>query len=228
MSVIFHGERDDLISYADLSDYFGVVEGSLNDTDGKDKWLSFILDGKELLVSKVPIRNNVSWDHLYSLGLVYGTDDDGMLLSWSTTPTNQLRTITLNGEIYKVRLIKGLTVDVLPVDMDGLVNYYRTVYGQYNTIDNSEWSRLFYPIVTDDPNMVIHVAPRLANYSMDDLQMSWEMNRGSATWCQEGAVSTVTNYRILRGYDGPSILSWSDCSGVRADYGWRPVLEIIV
>lgn len=87
--VEFLGETNSLITYANLSTHFDVTEGTLNTTSQANRWLHFTLDDKELYVSKVAIRNNITWDHLYSKGLVYGTNNTG--LNPTGTPTNLLR-----------------------------------------------------------------------------------------------------------------------------------------
>lgn len=216
MTVQFHGERDDLITYADFSNQLKVTQGNLNLTTEKDKWLSFTLDDKELLVSKANIRNDITWSYLYSRGLVYGSDDDGLYPT--RTPTNQLRIITLEGKTYKVRLLKGLSKNYNSTLCYGLVEYYRTISNGYHLYDHSEWARLFYPLVISDDNLSFYTGPKLAAYIIIELDL------GLFSWCQERHV-TDTTFRVLRGNDSPSRLYWSASSLVGTNRGWRACLE---
>lgn len=225
--VQFHGERDDLITYSEFSNQLEVAQGTLNNTDQKDKWLSFTLDDKELIVSKVAIRYDISWNHLYSRGLVYGSNDNGLCPAGN--PKNQCRTITLEGKTYKVRLLKGTTQQSLPNSYRDHMNYYRKVEGNYSLVDRSEWSRLFYPIVIDDPDLSFYTGPRLANYTVADLQMRWidtSQTPGSLNWCQEH-IRAIDTSCVVRGYNGPSGLYWYTSSSVYTSHGWRACIERI-
>ena len=217
--VEFLGELDSsFMTYSTLSTQLDVTQGNLNKTTQKDKWLHFKLDGKELIVSKVVVKSGISWDHLYSKGLVYGTDDNG--INPTGTPTNQLRTVNIAGKTYKARLLKGSDTDPFNTNTTG----YDLVGTQ-----ESEWSRLFYPIVTDDPNIKSYTGPMLANYTEAELQMRWTsatQTPGTYNWCQERHL-TGTNYRVFRGLYGPSYLSRGTSSVVYTDGGWRGCLELL-
>lgn len=216
-AVLFHGETDNLIDYSVLSEIFGVTQGTINSTSEANKWLHFELDETELYISKVAIRNSISWDYLYSKGLVYGTDDNGLFPNGNVT--NQYRTLRLNGKLYKVRLLEGYG----PNSIQGSTHKDFTTKSQV-----SEWSRLFYPIVTNDPSIKSYTGPMLANYTEVDLQMRWinaSLTPGSFNWCQEGATSAT--FRVVRGGYGPSYLTWDSSSTVATNYGWRCVLERI-
>jgi len=217
--VEFLGELDSsFMTYSTLSTTLGVTQGSLNTTSQKDKWLKFKLDGKELIVSKVAIRGSISWDHLYSKGLVYGTNDNG--INPTGTPTNQYRTVEIQGKTYKVRLLKGSDTDPFATDTGGY---------DLEGSRNSEWSRLFYPIVIDDPNITSYTGPMLASYSEADLQMRWidgTQTPGSYNWCQERHLA-ASNYRVLRGLAGPSRLNGYISSFDAANRGWRGCLELL-
>src|SRR5690606_20648235 len=97
---------------------------------------------------------------LYALGLVYGVDDVGAFPRG--TPTNQLRTITIRGKTYKCRLARGSNSDPYPINEIG---------NDPPESQNSEWSRLFYPITSDDPNITSYTGIKLAEYTMNDLQL---------------------------------------------------------
>lgn len=222
LGVEFLGETNSLITYTNLSTHFNVTEGNLNATNQTNRWLHFRLDDKEIYVSKVAIRNWISWDHLYSKGLVYGTNNNGVRPTG--TPTNQYRTITLNGKLYKARLLKGCNEGQDPyTHIPGVEHTYYDPPNSYQ----SEWSRLFYPIITDDTYAKSYTGPMLASYTETDLQMRWVnevTTPGSYAWCQE-THSTFTASRVIRGYLGPSYLRWNTSSIVDASLGWRCCLE---
>jgi len=217
--VEFLGELDSsFMTYSTLSTTLGVTQGTLNTTANANKWLHFKLDDKELIVSKVAIRSAISWDHLYSKGLVYGTDDNGLYPTG--TPTNQFKTITISDKTYKVRLLKGADPGNDPFSTTG----YDIVGTQV-----SEWSMLFYPIITNDPNIKSYTGPMLASYLEADLQMRYVSNTvtpGSYNWCQE-SYSPNMSYRVHRGHAGPSYFSAFTSSYAGSNRGWRGCLELL-
>lgn len=199
------GGETSLISYAALSTAMGVTVGTAM---AENTWLRVRLDGQEMYVAKTPLRNNLTWANLYALGLVYGTDDNGLFPSG--TPVNQLRTIDISGRTFKVRLLKGSEEDP---------------YGGPNGATDwagaqlSEWSRVFYPICS--ALVASYTGPKLASYTEAVLGMGGTIN-GRSSWCQE-LVSTNTSLRLMRGatlaYTAGGI---STSAGT--DIGWRPVL----
>lgn len=240
--VEFIEEIDDLITYKALSEHFEVDEGHLNETIEKDRWLSFKIDGKELYVSKVAVRSEISWCHLYTKGLVYGTDDNGASTPYATQVANQYKTIKLNKKLYKCRLLKGLDPDLIHyeyktfdvIELDTLPKKVNWRGHDLLETKYSEWNRLLYPIIIDDVNIVDYSGPRLASYQMKDLQLDWinyEETPGCFNWCQEYPYEISSgndfNNRILRGLAGPSYLSWAHSKPITQSYGWRVVLELV-
>lgn len=220
--VEFLGETNTLITYSALSTHFTVSEGIIDTTAQANRWLHFTIDNKEMYVSKVAVRNNITWDHLYSKGLVYGTNDNG--LHPTGTPTNQYKTITLNDKLYKCRLLKGANESQDPyTHIPGIES---GLYDPPNTY-TSEWSRLFYPIITNDPYAKSYTGPMLASYIEAELQMRYisvATTPGTYNWCQE---TYFTTSRVVRGHRGPSYLTWIGSSSVDASRGWRVCLELV-
>lgn len=180
------------------------------------EWLKFQIDGKYLMVARTPVVYNVSWDQLYQKGLVYGIDGYGLSQA-PTGPVNQLKIVEIQGEQYKVRLLKGCDTD-----------YYTNSAGLgYDLVGtrNSEWSRLFYPLVIDDANIVSYDGPKIASYTNQDLGIMSASN-GGYSWCQETLAANVAD-RVIRGYLGVSNLNTFAASQSDAYRGWRPVLEWI-
>jgi len=100
----FYGEvaSSDLIDGNGLASLVGLSAGiSQYSTIG---WLKFAYQDKIVYVAKKPIRYYLSWEALYNLGLVYGTDDYGIVPL--STPVNQYTTVTIDTHTYVVRLMK--------------------------------------------------------------------------------------------------------------------------
>lgn len=202
----FFGEvpATDLINGEDLSFLIAGANGmpgTLSAPHVNEPWLKFILDGKILYVHKKGIRHAVSWDQLNALDLVYGN-----------------RLIEINGYQYRIRLLKG-------ADTDPSIN---TTGNFLEGSHNSEWSRLFYPLVRDDVN--VPTRDPQAPYTNADLNMVWvdsATTPGAYSWCQEAHPGT-TNGRVIRGIYGVSYLYRNTSSLTTASYGWRPVLELVL
>lgn len=216
----FLGELDStFLTYADLCDHFGVEKTNMNATAQANKWLHFKRDGVELITSKVSVRGNITWGYLYSKGLVYGVNGFGRYPVGLNT--NQYRTITISGRVYKCRLMTGADTDpsTSSVGLD--------IVGTRN----SEWSALFYPIIIDDPNIVSYTGPKLANYTDAELQMTFINNTatpGTYAWCQEKHPrDTFTNARVQRGRYGAAQMNLNEYNATHANFGWRPILELV-
>ena len=190
-----------------LAYHIGLTAGIAQHTDSP--WLHFVLDGKTLYVAKKPYRHSVSWNHINAAGAVRGS-----------------RTVTINGSVYKVRLLKSVATGDIYAGGAGF-----DPVGTYG----SEWNRLMYPIHsgkhTDagNPSPVSKEGIRfgtLAQYTDTDLLVHHTVGNGSYSWCQE-TPSSSTGSRICRGHFGVSYLTWSPTSNVNSAYGWRPVLELI-
>lgn len=219
--VEFLGELgSEFLTYTGISSLLGVTEGNVNTTSQADKWLHFRLDGKELIVSKVAIRSSISYDQLYSHGLIYGTDDNGLSQPRGIAAKNQFQTVSTGGKDYKCRLLRGCDQNPSNLPSAG----YDLVGTQM-----SEWSRLFYPIITNDPNIKSYTGPMLSNYLEADLQMRYISSTatpGSYAWCQDTPISGSTS-RVLRGTSGPSYVTWNASSSVTVYRGWRGCLELL-
>lgn len=103
-------------------------------------WHKVANDGKILYIPRRTIRERVSWEDLYRVGCVYGTDDFGKYQL--DPPVNQLKIVSRNGQNFKVRLMSGL-------------NPTRTDFpGAGYTLDQeteSEWSRIYLRFLWETP-----------------------------------------------------------------------------
>jgi hypothetical protein len=176
-------------------------------------WFKFASNGKTLFVPKLPIRSNVSWPQLYAAGLVYGLNSGIGPFPLPTDATvQQTKRVTINGNVYKVRLLTGGNADPYP---SGEFN----VSNPANALD-SEYTKLVQRCWALDPNG----AP-WDNLAMEDMGMDGV----HLTWCQESHPYGPPN-RVHRGISGPAGFGSTD--GNYSDVGgytfmWRPVLELI-
>ena len=164
-NVDYYGEvsASDFFTGDELSTLLGVTQGELQNSN--TDWFKFGLHGGIIFIPKQSIRHTITWDHLYSRGLVYGTDDNG--ITPTGTPTNQLRIVTKNGFKYKVRLIRGSSID----PHNG-TNGTKLVITQC-----SEWNELMYRVSTDNPN---GTSENFAMYS--DTQLNITITSGNGTY----------------------------------------------
>lgn len=109
-------------------------------------WHKTIRNGKIIYVPENPF-GQCSWQALYQAGLVYGIDanyPDGAP-TINTTATNQLVKLALNGENYKVRLLRGVSdgsfANIARADFQS-----QTSMDDYAGSQDNEWSDLIYGI----------------------------------------------------------------------------------
>ncbi|NWN92306.1 hypothetical protein HLV39_12470 [Marinobacter adhaerens] len=227
----FFGEvsSGELFSGDDLALILGVTEGVAQNSDAG--WLKFAEDNEILFVAKRNFRHSISWDHLYSRGLVYGTDDDGQ--APRGTPTNQYTTVERSGNRFAVRLLTGANADPFD-DTDPL--FFTEDMHQLDIGAGSEWNRLIYRVhqdvpgdpATDGVRADRHGGPQVgenwANYSNSELNIAH--GNGYQSWCQEQS----TAYSAHRAFRGLSdVASFSRFVGSRTGSirGWRPALKLI-
>ncbi len=193
----------DLITGSELAAALGLTAGISQFSD--EPWLHFVdpVDRKTKYVAKKPYRRTVSWDHINAVDAVYGS-----------------RTIVINGKTYKVRLLKGSATDPY-VGMNG---------SDTPGTHGSEWNRLFYPLVPNPTNKPASGVSgegiefgSWADYTETELVMVRAGGNGNANWCQEAQGTNP----IYRGHLGVSYLHPRSASSADADYGWRPVLELV-
>lgn len=199
---LFLGEvpASELITGSALATATGLTQG--NGINSNEPWLCFKLkDGKFVYVAKKPLRHSVSWDHLHSKGVVFGSTE-----------------VTIKGRRFKVRLLKGADTD--PTDAV-------TGWDPAGT-ENSEWDRLIYNVHNGvHTNSTNRIPPgHWPLYSDTDLVVHTNGGNGRRSWCQETNVNDESR-RVNRGRNGVSYFHLGTSSSMTAPYGWRPVLELI-
>jgi len=231
MTAGFFGEvsADELFRGDELALMVGVTEGvAQNSTAG---WLKFAHNNKIKYIAKQTFRHAISWDHLYSRGIVYGTDDDGV--APRGTATNQLTTVDKDGSQFVVRLMTCANSDPF-AESDPL--FFTDDMHQMDIGGGSEWNELIYRVCADVPSDPLtdgmqadrHGGPQVganwAAYTASELNIT--TGNGRYAWGQEHSDATSA-YRVLRGYGGLAGFSRGIGSGVTHDRGWRPCLELI-
>ena len=139
-----------------------VTQGTLQNS-GTD-WFKFGLGDKTLFIPKLAFRRSIYWDHLCSRGLVYGADDN--CVAPIGTPTNQLTIVSKDGYNYKVRLIRGSSVDP----------HNGTLGTNLAITQGSEWNELMYRVSSANPN---DTSDNFAMYT--DAQLNITSGNGSFT-----------------------------------------------
>jgi hypothetical protein len=199
--VDWYGEvsAEKLIDGIALAKLIGLTAGTAQYSDAG--WLHVGLDDQELLIAKRPLQHSLNWNHLNAVKAVYGN-----------------LTVEINGQMYKVRLLKGANSDP-------------TVYAygyDVTSSHGSEWNRIFYRLTNNTytvaSNRKTSEQPfvHLAQYSEADLILDYRFGKGSYNWCQE---LTTGGDRLVRGFYGVSHSNKPIDGLGDSYYGWRPVLE---
>ncbi|WP_299316219.1 hypothetical protein [uncultured Halomonas sp.] len=231
MSAGLFGEvsASELFTGEELAFRLGVTEGTIHNSD--TRWLKFARNGKVIYGPMRTIMHSVSWDHLYSRGLVYGTDDEGT--APRGTPTNQYTTVERGGYRFLVSLFTGANAD--PFD-DTDERFYTDDMHELNIGGGSEWNELWYRVHEDVPSdpdtdgllATRHGGPQSggnwASYTNSELNVG--TGNGRSSWCQEQSLGAASR-RVHRGADGVAHFFRSTASNTTSSRGWRPRLELI-
>jgi hypothetical protein len=176
-------------------------------------WFKFASNGKILFIPKLPIRSNISWPQLYAAGLVYGLNSGIGPFPLPTDATvQQTKRVTINGNVYKVRLMTGGNADPYPSGEFNVSNPANALNSEYTQLVQRCWAL--------DPNG----AP-WDNLSMEEMGIDGV----HIMWCQESHPNGPFS-RVHRGISGPAGFGTTD--GNYTDVGgytfmWRPVLELV-
>lgn len=185
-------------------------------------WHKYIRKGKVLYVPQGPILvGGISYKSLYDKGLVFGVNGNGPYQPNGSTPTNQLKTVEVNGSKLKVRLMTGYD--------DALVGLATNVPNadEYLNPQPNEWDDLVYPLHESTP-----IAQRMANVAqLTATQLKMYTTNGTYTrqmvqelWNTTGPVFRGRNL-APRGYVA-SIYPFPGGHDTPAA-SWWPVLELM-
>lgn len=231
MTAGFFGEvsADELFRGDELALMVGVTEGTAQNSTAS--WLKFAHNGKIKYIAKQTFRHTISWDHLYSRGIVYGTDDTGV--APRGTATNQFTTVEKDGSQFVVRLMTCASADPFP-ESDPL--FFTADMYQMDIGGGSEWNELIYRVceyvpsdpLTDNMNAERHGGPQVganwATYTYSELNIA--AGDGRHTWGQEHS-DVTSSKRVYRGLDDLAVFTRDNGSSNTSVNGWRPCLELI-
>lgn len=201
---------NEFITGTHLASALGINAG--NSYDNTPDWLKFAHNGKTLYVPKRPLREGVSWLDIYNAGLVYGVAGNGKYPP-TTGGVDQLKTVTIGGRSYIVRLLKGADDD--PNNLTYNVAHPAGTH-------NSEWAQLVLRTSANDPN-----GSHWESFSDVELGMD-DAIADRISWCQETWASRDGTYRVTRGVYGQALtFGYVTYATNVISLMWRPVLELI-
>lgn len=181
--------------------FSGADNRIFNQNNQTQRWVKVVFKGKILFIPINGIVNDVSWEELYKLGLVYGDNTTG--LAPVGDPVVQDARITVDTSTFKIRLPKGAVGDSVDTT-DG--NYVQAPN------DESEWNELFYRLQMSTPTREGKV--------LSESVAGWAICQEHVT-DSEGA---VTNERLFREPNTSNTITHGHGnSGTR----WVPILEYV-
>lgn len=198
----------DMLSGTALRTALGVAIGSnISDTQIQ-YYYKFIREGKILFYPAGAIVTTVSFDQLYNLGLIYGTDDNGAYPAGAAlTPKNQKKVITIGAFNFLARVFKGSTLPTTTL-----------VTAATADREGSEWDQTMGRI-----NLTPTLSWNIGN-NWDDSTSIPVTTQGTVTQHLFNAAG-ATKTALHRGAN--SIIDSSNQLGTaQSIYGYSPVLEL--
>ena len=215
-------KSSDFINGERLARTIGLKKGKPQHSDCD--WLHFILNGQEILVPTKTFRHSISWRAIYERGAVY-SDTEGFGPYPGGTGVNQNQYVTVNGDRYKVTLLKGVNNENIKFDSD--------IFYDPELTWNSEWNRLMYR-VHGEVHYFTHSNPTNASHpygvweQLSNTQLNL-VNNGCSSWCQEKGTWSADSEdrRVRRGSNGVSFIFYGVVNLWNSNHGWRPALRKI-
>ena len=164
------------------------------------QWIEVNDGGKKYLVCDRVMLVNISWDDLNAQGLIFG------------------KTVTIDGQQYKLRVLTG-------------GSNFRSGTDNYSggSPTSNEWDRW----VVNEVGLSGLPTPTASDLD-STLNSTDKTNAHNQKWNWMGVYSwgqeTYTGdsaYRAVRGYFSARYWGYGSSGSRRADFGWRPVLEVL-
>ena len=205
--------QEELFGLAELRRQLSYWSGEDNASATPLVWIKMFLDQKVLFIPKQSLVANISWDDLYNNGLIYGTDDNGIVPG--VAPVNQFRTVGGPNSLFKVRVFKARVADPVAHDM---------TYTIANTtplpdIAGIEWVRIVQALT--DEARISHVP----------LGPSWNVYaKGTVLRPAGTGFAVAQNTRQSTQSQNATVGNSQLSLGTKASAGsyWHPVLELLV
>lgn len=247
-----------------LADYFGLTAGSELSRDFLNcNWLKFVytltendsnynvFDRKQrvLYIPKKPFRYNLSHDHIYNAGLIYGGYYPNFQYdaSENISPELQKETLKTDNQEFLVRVLRdhidndvnrttGLTGGTNDGDGNGDYDihpdaeYTRLILSVFEGALNPDTYSWYHP--NNIPDTIESLSHNLGTgnngmYNNEDLHLHNTYGNGSYTWLMEVAQSNVGR-RLRRGFRGASRLRDRTSGYVGTNLAWRPLLDYVL
>lgn len=185
----------EFFSYTDIKDQLNLPWGLSWQAGG---WFKLIYKGKIIYLPLTAWTNN-SWSALYSYGLVYGDDTNGVFLD-GMTPPNPLRKqdarVARDGFEFRVRIPK-------------VVDHKKT-YMKYSDYAGTEIGDLFDLLYSDMG----------VEYPQGKERLHYEAG-SKMSFITSGFYSVYPYVNVVNAYGSTTY------TGLTSAYAWRPVLELI-
>lgn len=171
----FFGEvsSEELFDGQTLSEMVGLGStGTLINSDAG--WLKFADRGKILFIAKKPFISSISWEKLYSAGLVYGVDGPGPYPVGD--PVNQFTVVRKDLDAFVVRLMTGANNN------------------------ESEWNRLMYKVADQVVSGQLGFKFKTYNVTTDlyvggsNLIRNWCQERSGSNRVMRGTSDSIASY----------------------------------
>jgi hypothetical protein len=236
-------KSSDLITYASLTAAVGVTTGTVGPAD-KD-WVKMAYKGKVLFIARGILRYGIPYNTLYQLGLIYGTNDNGLVTPSGITATNQYKPLVIGGFTVLPRILQGMPASQSGIPATSNNNSLLTA-----ALASNEWDDIMGAIVSTTgaysprfvgdklygslTNLRDEFGAYVSNVAISDLCQQWaglantsapwrggRVNSAGAGWNPGCAGSIVTNSTTLTG-------TMNAAAGLTIYPAWRPVLELVL
>lgn len=197
----------------------GMVSSMTVIKDTPITWFKFSRNGQTLYVPEKPLGSSAGFSTLFSAGLIFGVTSKPTGVVVPSIPwVNQNRTITLNGDTYLIRCMKGYSDDLtLVVPNNTFVDEKHTLLNEYND--------LVYPIVQNVTplNQRMPTVPEAIT-----IDTAFVVSGYSSVICQEMADINTAAMRGVAGYaTRQKISAHTGGAWNTGAFAWMPVLELI-
>lgn len=218
-------EAGDFISFSEFATYLGVSSAI------PTIWFKYAHKGKILIIAGNSIMSR-AWQDLYLKGLVYGTNDFGDVekIPSHIAKTNQLTTIRIKGQLYKIRLMTGRGVDPTEPIVSGTVMHTpfnpitATMSSSYTTNKHleCEWDELILATSSTTPSSFRGEKFDKYPFAISNVLCQELLTPGSNSVVTRGVTltSASTSNRFALGY-------YATGYAVNSALPWMPVLEWI-
>lgn len=196
-------QSEQFISPTELSYELSVTDGYHTLYDNTT-WFKCILDGRIVLFPRYPIRNQISYDHLYDKKCVSEHD---------------CQIVTIDGDDYQVTLFHGANHGV-SLEVDDIFDH--------TCFEDSEWDKLIFPTMRKNDSNYKVPFNIWAKYS--NTQLSLDNSQSSnGCWTQEKIDASVsgqnTDLIIIRGLYGATGTFKFKPHANSNHCAWRPLLR---